>query len=228
MRLSERKTTSAVLRAELGWKLDADFCERAGCSLDLWRKLENGDRKLSAARATRLESAFGIDRSWLLAGNPKKPPVAVDGSRWSADYFAQYEARRLAGEGDVSFAVNVAGWLPALFAVAGAAARQGRLAELSVELDGFARLIRGRFGADDAAFGKAVERVQSAAEFDDWWTMDGFDGDLSGAMKRGATVNMTGYGHAPHPAHKAGGPVSAEGLRGLTVVRVGRKRRAKK
>lgn len=222
MRKSERKTTAAVLRFLLDVKLDDDFCSLVGCSRDLWRKLENKDRRMTERTAARVEAATGVSRLWLLGGNPKAKPVAVDGGPWSAEYFASFEAKRRAGDGDLALAMNVTGWLPAFAAVASAAAKSGRLAELSVELDAFARSLLANYGANDATFESVLAQLRQGGDFTSWWAVEGWQGDLS-ALPAGAVASIHSYGTAAQVAK--GERLEATHANGAKLVRVIKRKR---
>jgi hypothetical protein len=159
MRISERKTTSAVLRFILGEKLDDDFCSMLGCSRDLWRKLENGDRKMTDRMAALAEAATGISRVWLLSGKPKSKPLAVDGSPFTLEWFRSYRANLLTG-GRHPFAVYPAGHLVSLIGTAIAAGRSGRLASFAVELEAAVAALRKNFGYDEQGGAAAFEAMQ--------------------------------------------------------------------
>lgn len=147
MRISTRKTPAAVLRFILGQKLDDDFCKLVGCSIDLWRKLENGDRKITERVAAHVESTTGVTRVWLLAGNPKAKPVAVDGSPFTLEYFRAFQAAQLSGKDRaLGFAIYPAGHLPILLATAVAAGESGKLASFAVELDAMVSQLQSKFG----------------------------------------------------------------------------------
>jgi hypothetical protein len=163
MRISERKTTAAVLRFILGEKLDDDFCYMLGCSRDLWRKLENGDRKMTERMAALAEAATGISRVWLLSGKPKTKPLAVDGSPFTLEWFRLYRAKLMNG-GRHPFAVYPAGHLVSLIGTAIAAGRSGRLASFAVELDAAVSALRKNFGYDEQAATAAFEAMQANAK----------------------------------------------------------------
>lgn len=161
MRISERKTTAAVLRYVLGQKLDDDFCALVGCSRDLWRKLENGDRRMTERTAGYVEAAVGISRHWLLAGKPKAQPVAVDGTVFSLEWFRSYRVTQLVGDTKpLPFAVYPAGHLVSLIGSAVAAARAGRLASFAVDLEAAVAVLRSNYGFDEQGGAAALEAMQ--------------------------------------------------------------------
>lgn len=165
MRISERKTTAAVLRFILGDKLDPDFCTLVGCSRDLWRKLENGDRRMTERVAAHVESSTGISRVWLLAGKPKAKPVAVDGGAFTLKWFHAYRAKQITGgRKPLAFTVYPAGHLVSLVGTAIAASRAGKLAAFAVELDAAVAALRNKFGFDAQAGAAAFEVIQSNAK----------------------------------------------------------------
>jgi hypothetical protein len=164
MRISERKQPAAVLRFILGEKLDDDFCALVGCSRDLWRKLENGDRKMTERMAAQVESATGVSRVWLLAGNAKAKPVAIDGQPYTLETFRAFQAAQLTGERKaLAFAVYPGGYLPSLVAVAHSAAEQGKLASFAVELEAAVNALRQQYGFSAEVFGAVVRDMQTQA-----------------------------------------------------------------
>jgi len=165
MRISERKTTAAVLRFILGEKLDHDFCSLVGCSMDLWRKLENGDRRMTERTAAHVESSTGVSRVWLLAGNPKVKPVAVDGSPFNLGSFRNFKATQITGDKrTLGLAIYPAGHLPSLVATAAAAARDGKLASFAVELEAAVDSLRRQYGFDKDVLANVSEAMRSEPE----------------------------------------------------------------
>lgn len=164
MRISERKKPAAVLRFILGEKLDADFCTLVGCSRDLWRKLENGDRRMTERVAAHVESATGVSRVWLLADNAKAKPVGIDGQPFTLESFRAYRAKQLTGERKpLAFAVYPGGHLVSLIGSAIAAGRAGKLAAFAVELDAAVAGLRNKFGFDAQAGAAALDRMRENA-----------------------------------------------------------------
>jgi hypothetical protein len=162
MRISERKTTAAVLRFILGEKLDDDFCKLVGCSRDLWRKLENRDRRMTERTAAQVEAVTGASRLWLLAGKAKAKPVAVDGNPFTLEWFRAYRAKQLTGERKpLAFAVYPAGHLVSIIGSAVAAGRGGKLAAFAVELEAVVAGLRNKFGFDAQAGAAALETIQA-------------------------------------------------------------------
>lgn len=165
MRISERKTTAAVLRFILGDKLDPDFCALVGCSIDLWRKLENGDRRMTERVAAHVEAATGVSRVWLLEGNPKAKPVGIDGEAYTLESFRAFQAAQLTGERKaLALAVYPGGYLPSLVAIAHSAADNGKLASFAVELDAAVNSLRQRYGMTAEVFRAVVADMQTNAE----------------------------------------------------------------
>jgi hypothetical protein len=161
MRISERKTTAAVLRHLLKMPISDDFCALVGCSRDLWRKLENGDRRMTERTAAYVEAAVGISRHWLLAGKPKAEPVAVDGTAFSLEWFRSYRVTQLVGDTKpLPFAVYPAGHLVSLIGTAVAAARAGRLASFAVDLEAAVAVLRSNYGFDAQGGAAALEAMQ--------------------------------------------------------------------
>ena len=162
MRISEQKTTAAVLRFTLGEKIHEDFCALVGCSRDLWRKLENGDRRMTDRVAAHVEATTGVSRVWLLEGDEKAKPVAVDGSPFTLQWFRSYRAKLLTGERKpLAFAVYPAGHLISLIGTAVAAGRAGRLASFAVELEAAVAGLRSEFGYDPQAGAAAFDVMQA-------------------------------------------------------------------
>lgn len=163
MRISERKTTAAVLRFILGEKLDDDFCAVVGCSRDLWRKLENGDRRMTERVAANVEAATGVSRVWLLANNPKAKPLAVDGQPFTLQHFRDFQAAQLSGENrPLAIAVYPCGHLPSLMATAASAAATGHLAAFAVELEAAVVALRRKFGFVPEVINETLEAMQQA------------------------------------------------------------------
>jgi hypothetical protein len=163
MRISERKTTAAVLRWIIGEKLDDEFLAHAGCRIDLWRKLENGSRKITPTTASQCEASFGIAAEWLLAGDEKTLPKNIDGGVFDSRWFEEFQARKIRGEVGNFIAINPAGWLPQIAGSAAAAADKNQLAAFAAEMDNFAaRLIR-RFGFFRNTFDSALDHMQKYA-----------------------------------------------------------------
>jgi hypothetical protein len=163
MRISERKTPAAVLRFILGEKLDDDFCNLVGCSRDLWRKLENGDRRMTERTAAQVEAATGASRVWLLTGNPKAKPVAVDGQPFTLQYFREFQAAQISGDNrPLAIAVYPCGHLPSLMATAASAVASGRLAAFAVELEAAVIALRRKFGVVPEAVNETLQAMQRA------------------------------------------------------------------
>jgi len=163
MRISERKTPAAVLRFILGDKLDDDFCAFVGCSRDLWRKLENGDRKMTERMAAQVETVTGVSRVWLLAGNAKAKPVGIDGQPYTLASFRAFQAAQLTERRALAFAVYPGGYLPSLVATAHSAAEQGKLASFAVELEAAVNSLRQQYGFSAETFDAVVRDMQTQA-----------------------------------------------------------------
>jgi hypothetical protein len=164
MRISERKQPAAVLRFILREKLDDDFCALVGCSRDLWRKLENGDRKMTERMAAQVEAATGVSRVWLLAANAKAKPVGIDGQPYTLQSFRDFQAAQLKGERKaLALAVYPGGYLPSLVATAHSAAKQFKLASFAVELEAAVSSLRQRYGFSAEVFDAVVRDMQTQA-----------------------------------------------------------------
>jgi transcriptional regulator with XRE-family HTH domain len=74
MRLSEKRTTVAVLRAFVG-KSTHEFARETGLSLSALEKLESGRLKLSESTAKKISFETGVSFRWLLAGKTEIPPL---------------------------------------------------------------------------------------------------------------------------------------------------------
>lgn len=161
MRISERKTPAAVLRFILGEKLDDDFCALVGCSIDLWRKLENGDRRMTERVAAHVESATGVSRVWLLADNAKAKPYGIDGAPYTLESFRAFQASQMTDDRRaLGMAVYPAGHLPSLMATAKAAAKSGLLASFAVELDAAVAELRRKYGWDKSGLDEAIAEMR--------------------------------------------------------------------
>jgi transcriptional regulator with XRE-family HTH domain len=93
MRTSTQRTTSAVLRFKLQIK-DVEMAELLGCSTATIHSLESGRLKLSDAMAMRMFHETGISPEWLLAGDPKAPPVSVLGDPFDKATFDRAQASK--------------------------------------------------------------------------------------------------------------------------------------
>ena len=93
MRVSERKTTAAELRHIIGITTDkwAKLLDRSEPTI---HSLESGRLKLSADLALIMNYESGISIKWLLDGNPKAPPVAEFGEKYSREFFEKVQARK--------------------------------------------------------------------------------------------------------------------------------------
>jgi len=172
MRISERKTTIAVLRSILEIKVE-EFSELARCSPDLVRKMENGDRPCSDSSATTLEISTGCSRQWILAGDRKSPCLAYNGARYSKPFFAEYRASKLCGGNfSIGVAVNVCGVLPQLNSMAEAAAENGRLAVFLVKLKDSLETLRKEFGFSREVFDSTLATMAASPEQYAWDTCD--------------------------------------------------------
>jgi hypothetical protein len=161
MRISERKTTAAVLRFVLGEKLDPDFCTLVGCSIDLWRKLENGDRRMTERVAAHVEAATGVSRVWLLAANAKAKPIGIGGEPYTLESFRAFQTSQMTNDRRaLGIAVYPAGHVASLVATAKAAAKAGQLASFAVELDAAVAALRRKYGWDKLALDEAIAEMQ--------------------------------------------------------------------
>jgi len=159
MRISEQKTTAAKFRAILEMKIDEDFLALVGCSPDLWKKTENGNRNLTPARAALIESMTGCSQSWLLENNVKKPAIDHAGQPFTKQSFDQFRAAMMRGKiAPLGVAVNPFGAVVELAGIADAAAENHRLAEFAVCLKDCIASLQKRFGINK-------ETAQAALDF---------------------------------------------------------------
>jgi transcriptional regulator with XRE-family HTH domain len=120
MRLSEQRTTVAVLRALVG-KSTHQFARETGLSLSAIEKLESGRLKLSESMAKKISFETGVSFRWLLAGKTEIPPLLefttpefeagqedldiatgnADAPIFSIDVYNRVRAARLAGESPI-------------------------------------------------------------------------------------------------------------------------------
>lgn len=202
MRISERKTPAAVLRFILGDKLDEDFCAFVGCSIDLWRKLENGDRRMTERVAAHVESATGVSRVWLLAGNAKAKPYGIDGQPYTLQSFRDFQAAQLKGERKaLALAVYPGGYLPSLVAIAYSAAEKGRLASFAVELEAAVNSLRQQYGLSADVFHAVVAEMQKQAEAHLFEVTDLHkDSESAASARRRQALNHAAQGVFPEVA----------------------------
>ena len=117
MRLSEQRTTVAVLRAIIG-ETTHEFARATGLSLSAVEKLESGRLKLSDSIAQRISFETGASTKWLLGGNTRIPPLLdistpeflagqehldiatgnADAPLFTADVYRRVRAARLSGQ----------------------------------------------------------------------------------------------------------------------------------
>lgn len=162
MRISERKTPAAVLRFIIGEKLDDDFLKLAGCSAGLWKKLENGDRKMTEARAATLEARTGISKAWLLGGSTRKP-VTYAGEPFTRETFLAH-LQGVGGRAGVSAIVCPGGFWPQLMAIAEAANASGNLAGFAVDLKASVKTLQKNYGFDRRVFEDALIHARKHPE----------------------------------------------------------------
>ena len=165
MRISTLKTPAAVLRAVIEMKIDDDFLAIVGCSADLWKKIENGSRQLTASRAARIESATGASRFWLLSGKPL-PAITIHGEPFTAKSFRAHRAGLLKNEEDkpVGVAVWPGGYWPELMGIAQSATERGMLASFAIDLGDAVAKLKRQYGAHLPTFHEAVSHAQKTPE----------------------------------------------------------------
>jgi transcriptional regulator with XRE-family HTH domain len=77
----------ALLRQQLGKMTQKELAELAGCKRTSIQAIELGKLKLSPKLTHRISRATGANYSWLLEGNPSKPPINDHGQPYSeADF----------------------------------------------------------------------------------------------------------------------------------------------
>ena len=88
-----QRTPAAVLRAIIGVSVNemAEFLE---CSPYTVHSLETGRQKMSEEMAHLLLIQTGISPDWLLAGDPKVPPVSVLGAPFTKNVYETTQATR--------------------------------------------------------------------------------------------------------------------------------------
>lgn len=97
MRPSRLLTAAAVLRTTLG-KRSKEWAQILGCSADTLHSIESGRGgryKLSPKMATKMFHETGISIDWLLAGDPKAPPVAANGEPYTRKIYDEIQEYKL-------------------------------------------------------------------------------------------------------------------------------------
>lgn len=93
MKTSSQRTTAAAMRVIIKIKHD-EMAGLLGCSPFTIHSIESGRRKLSKELAMRMSLETGIAAEWLLAGNPKAPPISSKGGPYSQEVFERTRAER--------------------------------------------------------------------------------------------------------------------------------------
>ena len=83
--ISQRKTTVAVLRQELGLSVE-EFAQLLGKSVSTVTKLDNGQLKLSEETACKISKETGVDIRWLRDEKPTEKPYFFDRERYKRPY----------------------------------------------------------------------------------------------------------------------------------------------
>jgi transcriptional regulator with XRE-family HTH domain len=156
---SLRKTTVAVVREELGLGLK-EFADLIGKSAATVSSLENGRLALSEPTALEISKKTGVGLTWLLASDPKREPVNIEGAPWSK---RDYEKRALNTYKDVGeFTDAMANAFARFHAIIIEAilAKQirkdpERAAIVISRVERFLKDLRAEFGADE----KAIKRL---------------------------------------------------------------------
>jgi transcriptional regulator with XRE-family HTH domain len=155
MRKSPLRHPLAVVRVKILGLTQRELAAMVGCSKVTIQKVELRDEKLSLppALASRLEHELGISAAYLLAGNPRKPPVTPRGGPFTKLGYEAHRAKLEAGMRPEKSAFFPFREIAELGAIASAAGDKGRLAFFNYKLDRTIRELRKEFGADEAARG---------------------------------------------------------------------------
>jgi transcriptional regulator with XRE-family HTH domain len=103
MKPSPLRSPVAVLRHFCGPRegspmYQQEFADMIGCSRIYLQKIEqtprHGGQKLSEKLAYRIFHETGISLDWLLAGNPKSPPLSARGEPYTRKLFAEAQAEK--------------------------------------------------------------------------------------------------------------------------------------
>jgi transcriptional regulator with XRE-family HTH domain len=100
MKLSPSRHPVAILRQICGL-YQKEFADLIGCSRIYLQKIEqtpqHGGQKLSEKLATRIFTETHISLEWLLAGDPKAPPVSAKGEPYTLKIFERAQAEKEKG-----------------------------------------------------------------------------------------------------------------------------------
>jgi transcriptional regulator with XRE-family HTH domain len=83
--ISQRKTTVAVLRQELGLSVE-EFAQLLGKSVSTVTKFDNGQLKLGEETAFKISKETGVATHWLLAEKPTEKPYFFDCDGYKRPY----------------------------------------------------------------------------------------------------------------------------------------------
>ena len=96
MSRSTKKSTLAVLREIIGINA-GQMGKRLGCSRHTINSIEINRIALGEERATKLFTETQISPDWLLANDPKAPPVSAKGERYTREIFERAQAENQKG-----------------------------------------------------------------------------------------------------------------------------------
>jgi transcriptional regulator with XRE-family HTH domain len=171
--LSRKLTCVAVLRTELGLTVEG-FANLIGKSISAVNSLETGRLALSEETAFKIQQQTGVEMAWLLKGNPKEKPYAIDETGQSHPYTKEIFELIQAGEQPWDLHENVTGALAEALGIAVpwvsiyATAREAGKAQLAAYLmRDFLENLRQRLGADDklmVALNKNAKIITDGAE----------------------------------------------------------------
>lgn len=88
MRRSPKRHPLAVLRLTLGLT-QKEMADLAGCATITIQSIETGKMPLSEKLGEHIAAVTGVQMYWLMAGDPKAPIVADDGSAYTRKLYEQ-------------------------------------------------------------------------------------------------------------------------------------------
>jgi transcriptional regulator with XRE-family HTH domain len=88
MRRSPKRHPLAILRLTLGLT-QKEMADLAGCATITIQSIETGKKPLSEKLGEHIAAVTGVQLYWLMAGDPKAPMVADDGSPYARELYQQ-------------------------------------------------------------------------------------------------------------------------------------------
>lgn len=172
MRLSSKRTTTAILRSIIGIK-DFEMAEILKCSTATIHSLESGRLKVSEGMAKRLYDETNISPEWILAGDVTAAPVSARGEPYTAEMFhrAQSAEERNAFNAPHSHFLlgDALGFCAQLTAILSSARNRKEYSFASYRVGKAIAALRNEFGQDTdlyAEIGKGVNLTQGGKVLD--------------------------------------------------------------